>query len=334
MAKRTIDFDHLLRMANGFQVSKMLLVANDLKIFTHLSPRALSAGELAVITGVDERALEILCNGLVSLDLLKKSGGKFSNSTAAEEMLVEGSDKYKGDLLGHIHNGWEAWSALADVIQRGHPVIQEEDQFLLHNRKRIESFIKGMFQTGWDMALALSEKLDLSRYKNMLDLGGGPGTYSIVFAERYPSLGATVFDLPQTLEIAKGYIEKSPARDRIGTKAGDFYEENFGSGYDLILISQILHSQTIEQCRVLLKKAYAAMAAQGLLIVHDLFLNEERTHPPNAAVFSVHMLAVTKGGRSYSAAEVKDWLVDTGFREIEHREASARSSILLARKSP
>jgi predicted O-methyltransferase YrrM len=332
MKKRTLGYDALLRMASYFQVSKMLLVANGLDLFTHLSRGPLSASELASLTEGNKRALEILCNALVGLDVIGKSEGKFFNGPGVEEMLVKGKPGYKGDMLRHIHDGWEAWSDLQGVIMRGYPQLQEEDQFLIHNRQRTEAFIKGMFQTGCDMAIALSEKMDLSKYRNMLDLGGGPGTYSIVFTEHYPSLKATVFDLPLTIEIARQFIAQFKANDRVKTKVGDFYEGDFGTGYDLVLISQILHSQTVDQCKILLRKAYSALDAGGLLVVHDLFLNDDRTMPPNAAVFAVHMLAVTKGGRAYSASEVEDWLTAAGFRGIGHREATARSSMLLAEK--
>lgn len=327
-----MDFDALLRRANGFQVSKILLVANNLDIFTYLSQKPLSASDLASLIGADSRALEILCNSLVSLDLLRKAGGRFSNTPATEEMLVKGKENYKGDMLQHIHDGWEAWSDLMNVIIRGRPIIQEEDEFLIHNRSRVEAFIKGMFQTGWEMAQLLCEKLDLSAYKSMLDLGGGPGTYSIVFTKQFPVLRSTLFDLPLTIEIAHEYINRFNARDRINTRVGDFYRDDFGSGYDLILISQILHSQTVDQCKILLKKTHAALEPHGQLIVHDLLLSEDRTLPPNAAVFAVHMLAVTKGGRAYSAAEVAEWLLEAGFKQIEHKDATPRSSILLAQK--
>lgn len=333
MTNRILDFDGLMRMANGFQVSKILLVANDLQIFTHLSQNPMSASDLARRTGANVRAMEILANALVSLDLLSKEGERYSNSPAAEEMLVKGKDNYKGDMLEHIHHGWPAWSDLENTMKRGSPNIQEEDEFLIRNEARTRAFIKGMFQIGGEIAQFLCDKLDLSSYKNMLDLGGGPGTYSIYFTQRFPALKAMLFDLPQTIEIANEYLTKFNAQDRVKTMVGDFYSTDFGSGYDLVLISQILHSQTVEQGKALFKKAYAAMISGGFLIVQDLFMNEERTLPPNAAVFSVHMLAVTKGGRTYSAGEVTNWLAEAGFTGIEHKEGSARTSLLLARKT-
>jgi hypothetical protein len=58
--------------------------------------------------------------------------------------------------------------------------------------------------------------------------------------------------------------------------------------------------------------------------VQEFLLDEGKVSPPGPVFFSVHMLAVTDGGRSYTAGEVAGMLRKAGFRKIVSEPADAR----------
>ncbi|HZE21524.1 MAG TPA: methyltransferase, partial [Desulfobaccales bacterium] len=174
--------------------------------------------------------------------------------------------------------------------------------------------------------------LDLTGVRRLLDLGGGPATYAITFAQAHPGLRATVFDLPLPIEIAKENITKNGLTDRVDTLTGNFLQDDIGRGYDFIWVSQILHSHTDEQCKFIIGKAAAALNPGGTLAIQDFYLNPDGASPPGAAMFGVHMLAVTPRGRAYTYGEVAEWMKEAGLAAPEHIRSGMDASILIAKK--
>ncbi|NIR07513.1 MAG: SAM-dependent methyltransferase, partial [Candidatus Aminicenantes bacterium] len=84
---------------------------------------------------------------------------------------------------------------------------------------------------------AFIENIDLSGRKKLLDVGGGPGTYSIAACRRFPKLKAVVFDLPETIAIANEVIAGEGMQDRVTTRAGNWETDTFGKDNDVVLFS-------------------------------------------------------------------------------------------------
>jgi hypothetical protein len=329
------SFDDLMKMARGFQAAKLLMVAVDLAVFDFLEePR--SAAEAAAWVKADERAAGIFLNGLTALGLLKKGVDYFHNREAASRYLVRGKEEYRGAIIKHLHHTLRGWSQLESTLHLGHPPDLDPQKWVDARPERDEAevrdFIWGMHALARDLAPQVAAKLDLKGVRHLLDLGGGPATYAITFAQAHMGLRATVFDLPGPLEVARENIARHGLAGRLRTLAGNFLKDDIGSDYDFIWISQIFHSHTEEQCRLILAKAVAALTPGGRVAVQDFFLNDDGITPPGAAMFSVHMLAVTPRGRSYYHREVAQWLQEAGLSAPEHLQSSPDASILVARK--
>ena len=330
------DFPKLMEMARGFQVTKVFLVAVDLSLFDYLEQPA-TAPDLAPRLHVNPRALEILLNALCSLDLLLKEGASFKNSPTASRYLVSGREDYRGAIFRHIHHTWRGWSDLEETVVTGVPPERDPSHWVdAHPESRQEEmrdFIWGMHANAREVAPDVAALLDLTKARRLLDLGGGPGTYAISFVQANADLRATVFDLPGPLEITRENIARHNLSSRIDTKAGNFLKDAIGQGYDFIWISHILHSHDEDQCRLIIGKAVKALAPNGRLAIQDFYLNDDGTTPPGAALFSVHMLAVTPHGRAYKFQEVAAWMQAAGLREPTHRRVRPDVSFLLADKS-
>ncbi|MCG2709822.1 MAG: methyltransferase domain-containing protein [Thermodesulfovibrionales bacterium] len=128
----------------------------------------------------------------------------------------------------------------------------------------------------------------------------------------------TLFDRPETVEIAKRVIKKEGIKN-IDFIEGDFLHDNIGRGYDLIFASQIMHSLSEKDNLRLLKKCKRALNKRGRIVIQGFHLLKDRAHPPQGALFSVNMLVNTDGGRSYSPDEMKNWLSKTGFKKAEEK---------------
>ncbi|MGD0828325.1 MAG: methyltransferase [Desulfobaccales bacterium] len=332
-------FEQLMSMARGFQAAKMLTVAVDLAVFDFLDqPR--SAVEAAAWLKADARAAGIFLNGLAALGLLVKQVDYFHNSEIASRYLVQSKDDYRGAILKHLEHTWErGWNDLQHTILAGSPQGVEPETWVDTRPRRdeegVKAFIWGMDAVARDLAPQVALKLPLSGVRRLLDLGGGPATYAIAFAQANPDLRATVFDLPGPSEIARENIAKHGLSSRIDILAGNFLQDDIGSSYekyDFIWISHILHSNDQRQCRLIIRKAAAALVPGGGLAIQDFFLNPDGYTPLGAAMFGVHMLACTPRGRAYTYGEVAEWLQEEGLAAPSLIPTSPEASVLLAAK--
>ncbi len=297
------DLANLRRLYLGFLESRVVLTANNLGVFESLK-KASTVAEVSRHLKSDLRATEILLDALTGIGLLKKNrAGKYLNVPVSNRYLVKDSDLYQGDIIRHASSMWESFSALDEVVKTGNPVKRGHDH---------KSFIMGMHNLSRLRTKDLIEAIDLKGVKTMLDLGGGPGTNAMALAEK--GVKAAIFDLPETIKIAKKVVRLEGVKG-IKFIAGDFHLDDIGSGYDLILLSQILHAFSAEQNTSLLSKCRSALNPGGRVIVQEFSINESRTAPSNSALFSVNMLVGTTQGRCYTPKEMKKWLTDSGFKK-------------------
>jgi SAM-dependent methyltransferase len=329
-------FGQIMSMVRGFQVAKMLMVAVDLGVFDFLTEPK-SVVQTAAWLKADARATGIFLNGLVGLELLDKDGDNFKNSELASRYLVRGSENYRGAIVKHIEQTWDrGWNDLKQTVLVGHPREAETEKWVDGRPEReeasVRAFIWGMHAIARDLAPKVAAMLDFTGVRRLLDLGGGPATYAITFAQANPELKATVFDLPMPIEIARENITNHGLTGRVDLLAGNFLKDDIGTGYDFIWISQILHSHDEEQSRFIIAKAAAALNPGGTLAIQDFYLNPDGASPTGAAMFGVHMLAVTPRGRAYTHTEVAAWMQTAGLTAPECLESGMDASILVAKK--
>ena len=288
----------------GFRASRVVLTANNLRVFENIG-KGRSSDDLAKTLRTDPRATEILLDAVASLGLLRKSGTTYRLTSRTKRFLLPDSPWYQGDMLRHADTLWTNWSGLDNVVRTGLP-----------NRAGARDhgvFIRAMHNNAVLRARAIIGELDLRGIKKALDLGGGPGTYGIELAKR--GIDVTHFDLPDTLEVAPEMSRKNSVKN-VTFRSVDFHIDHIGSGYDLVLISQVLHSNSSVENLALLGKAHDALAPRGRVAIHEFALNEDHASPVAGALFSVNMLVNTSGGRSYTRKEMKGWLAKAGFRKI------------------
>lgn len=333
MAEEKMDFQDLMKLAEGFEASRIFLVANEIDLFTLLSKGPMKASAIAGRLRLHERALEIFMNALVAMNLLVKGPEGYSNSPLTQRFLVIGEPTYKGHLFKHMSHTFQSWAELPLILKEGKPKEDLRQKLFFSDTEINHLFIWAMDDFSRERAPEVLKNLDLKGVKNMLDVGSGPATYPITFAKAFPQLRVTAFDLPMATKIANENIARHGMQERVKAQAGDFLKDDLGRDYDMVFISNIIHGYSEEESRALIKKALSALKPGGRIIIHDFFLEEDMTTPAHAALFSVLMLVVTPHGRSYNHKEVSEWLRGAGFQEITLRKASEISGLLIGQKS-
>jgi SAM-dependent methyltransferase len=322
-----MTYDELLETVRAFWPARIVLTAVELGVADALDGRPLTAAEAAAALKTDPRATEILLDALVALGLASKAGCRYANSPAAQAGLAASSPACGAAGLRHHAHLWRSWSALTDVVRTGRPPGREAERTL----DEYHDFVRAMYDYAWDRAQLLAQALDLAGATRMLDLGGGPGSYAIACCQRNPGLRAVVFDKPPALDVARGIVARHGAGGAVSLQAGDFLTDDIGSGYDLVLASQVLHSFDDAQCRALLAKGVRALVPGGRVVVQEFLLDEGRTSPAPAAVFAINMLVNTEAGRTYTEGEVRGWLAAAGLPRVERLAFPGPAVVLVAR---
>jgi ubiquinone/menaquinone biosynthesis C-methylase UbiE len=290
----------------GFRPARVLLTANNYGIFDHLS-KPLPVKTISKKINTDLRATEILLDALASIGLVEKKNNRYSNARIASQFLVSKSPFYQGDIVRHSDNLWNNWSGLDHVLKSGKPY---------HTERNREAFVFGMHNIAFLKAQDIVKMIGLKGVKTALDLGGGPGTYAIEMAKR--GVSVTLFDSPETIEIARKFARRERSRP-IRFMSGDFMIDDIGRGYDLILISQILHAYSVKDNVHVLRKCRNSLSVGGRVVVQEFPISNDRIYPVHSALFSVNMLVNTEGGRCYSSEEIRGWLQKVGLKDINEQ---------------
>ncbi len=317
--------DRLEQMIRGYMPSRCILTALELDIFTAVGDRA-NADQIGTRIHVNARAVGMLLNALVALGLLSKSGDDYKNIPESARFFVQGSkDNHRNGLL-HTANIWHRWSTLTDAVRRGTHIPINRD----NATEWTQNFIAGMQRNAKDRAPLVVKALGTSGVRRILDLGGGSGAYSIAFAKACPEVQCEILDVPEVVPLTAEYVNKAGFSAQVSIRAGDMLHDEFGSGYDIIMLNAICHMFSEEQNRDILRRARMALAPKGRLAVQDFILNAEKTGPQHAALFSLNMLVATDAGATYNEFEYTEWMKAAGFAEVCRIDLPGPSSLIVA----
>lgn len=319
--------EKIRQLASGFQVSRIVLTAVELDIFSILDKKMLPASDVALSANVNPAAAERLMNALAALGFLKKTHGKFYNSEAASQFLVKGKHEFMGGLF-HQNELWKTWSTLTNAVRKGTSVYEDEN----YSNDWTESFIAAMHYRAVKEAKILSLMLQLDNVRKMLDVGGGSGAFSMAFIEKNPGISATIFDLPSVTPITKEYVSSFPLKNNINYLEGDYLKDDIGTSYDLVFLSAIIHIQGLEENNSLIKKCVESLNPGGQIIIKDWVMEETKTNPVGGAIFSINMLVGTDTGDTFTENEIKHWLNNAGINKIERKDSSYGWSLIIGYK--
>ena len=236
-------------LAASFQLSRILLTGIELNIFSILDKHLLTSSEISKIIGSDERSTDRLLNALVALGFLRKTHGKFYNNENASQFLVKGKEGFMGGLF-HTNELWKRWSTLTKAVKKGASVYDGKDT----SDDWTESFIAAMHYRAVKEAKILSMMIEFAGVKKMLDVGGGSGAFSMQFIEKNPEMKSVVFDLPSVIPLTQNYTDSFKYKNNIEYITGNYLNDDFGNEYDLILLSAIVHINSYEENKTLIKK--------------------------------------------------------------------------------
>ena len=332
MVRRTSWSPETLRRVSCYWRARILSTACHLQLFDWLAKRFKSAKAASDHFGGAAQDWEIFLNALAGMGLVQKRGKSYRNSPFALQQLCSGN----GVFLLPAHDAWSAWESLPNVLTTGKRPRVARPFFT--DRSRAERLLQALDHDSRLISPHLIQRLSLKGARNLLDVGGGLGTFTLACCRRFPHLHATLLEHPRIVALARRAVKESGLADRVQVLGLDVANDPWPVGFDLILVSNVLHGQGAGENRAVISSAYRSLNSRGRLVLRDVLLSGSRSDPEWGALFSVALLVQTPHGCCYSLEEVQRWLRQAGFAKLEGPFPSSPlffdpDSVLIARKA-
>jgi SAM-dependent methyltransferase len=312
------DPSRIIQLSTAYWGSQTLLTANRLGIFDVLAAGALESKEVATRLDLNPRMTELFLNACVGLDLCEKVDERYANSRASQVFLVSGSPASLKNSMSFMDDIFLTWADLEKAMHTGRPAKAATD-YLGEDEAQTRHFVYSMHDRAMSIGRALPDVVDLHGRRRILDVGGGPGTFSALLTERFPGLKSDVLELDGVARVATQILAETGAADRVTMVSGDYHQSDFGTGYDVVLMSGMFHRETAENCRRLIAKAYECLEPGGILIVNDVFVDADGTTPEFSALFGITMMLTAPDGGVHADEDVAEWMSSAGFVDIERK---------------
>jgi SAM-dependent methyltransferase len=302
----------------AYQRSAALKAALDLDLFTAIDNGATTVAAAASRCGTSERGMRILCDYLTTIDLLEKSGTGYTLPAPSAAFLSQKSPMYLGTTarfltLPGIRTNFDD---LTGAVQRG-GVAESGNTVAPENPIWVE-FARTMFPMMMPAAFAIGDILGIEKAGpvRVLDIAASHGMFGITLAKRNPAVEVTALDWAPVLQVTAEHAQAHGVADRVHPLAGDAFTVDFGSGYDIVLVTNFLHHFDHTTCVAFLAKVRRSMKTGGRVVILEMVPNADRVTPPVPARFSLTMLAGTPAGDAYTLNELRDQLDKSGFGEV------------------
>lgn len=332
----------ILQTGLGFWSSKVLLTAVHLNLFSHLSEGEKTGEEIGSALGLHPRGLYDFLDALVSLNFLNRDGAGhtaiYCNTPETEVFLDRKKKSYVGGMLAMANNRlFPAWNGLEAALKTGSPQNESKNdsesvfEAIYADQQRLEEFLDAMAGVQTGNFIALAKTFDFSSFRTHCDIGGAAADLSIQIGTYNTHMRSISFDLPQVAPIAQRKIDNYQLGEQISVVAGNFFTDHFPQA-DVITMGNILHDWNLETKKMLIGKAYEALHDDGVLIVIENIIDDQRKKNTFGLLMSLNMLVETAGGFDYTAADFHNWATAAGFARVEALHLVGPSSALIAYK--
>ena len=295
-----------------------LIAAGQLGLFEALAEGPLVVEALARQLSSSPRGVRDLAQLLAASGYLVRSGPSdgsgetYANAPHAQRWFTSRGELDYTPGLRWSGLSWELLGGLADSVRRGGPERMLWD--LMEERPHWgPTFSKYMDAFARHLGPDLVERVELpDGATRLLDLGGSHGLHSIAFCQKHPALSAVVVDHASALTHTGATLAAAGMADRIELRPGDLREEEWGTGYDVVLLLSVIHNHGAADNVRVLQRIGQVLRPGGVLVIHEYLADQPIS--PYGAAFQLALLTET-GTQQWTSQDLRGWLLAAGFGE-------------------
>jgi 2-polyprenyl-3-methyl-5-hydroxy-6-metoxy-1,4-benzoquinol methylase len=294
--------------------------AVELEVFTKIGEGSRTARSIAESCGAAERGVRILCDSLTVMGFLTKTDGEYGLTDLSAAFLDKKSPMYLGATVDFILSPMQkrGFEDLTNAVIKGGSTVSENASLDPESPMWVK-FARGMVGMMMPAAQAIAANIgfETDRPLKVLDIAAGHGIFGITVAQHYPNAEIYAVDWSNVLQVATENAQKFGVAERHHLLEGSAFDVDFGTGYDVVLLTNFLHHFDSETNTNLLRKIHQSLADGGKVITLEFVPNDDRVSPSSEAMFSLVMLANTPAGDAYTFAELNEMFENAGFSSNE-----------------
>lgn len=311
----------LVPMIFGYVISQMISTAARIRLPDAIAGGAHTPNEIADTAGADRVAVHRLLRALAALGIvIEKEPGEFELSDSGQCLRDDVDNSLRGLAMVPGDNAiWAAWGAMEDTVRSGRTGFDTVHgvglfDYLEQHQDTAEVFHRTMAINTRNYAPAIATGYDFTRFKNIVDVGGGDGTLLAEVLRANDGPRGIVLDVELAVSEAPAVLESFGVADRCVIEPGDFFD-SAPSGADAYLLKNVLNDWDDEECVVILRNCRRAMIPDGSVLIVAPIMPERSGTPESVipAMADIEML-VTTGGRERTVDDCRQLFDATGFR--------------------
>ena len=306
----------MMRIVTGYWLSKAVFCAAKAEVADRLAAGPKSVNALAGAAEVDEESLYRVLRALASVGIFRETEPNvFALTDKAEYLRDDHPTSIKHSALMVGDDLFEAWSDLYHTLQTGQSAVEKRfgrDFFteIAKDLQKSQVFDRAMQEIhGGETALML-EAVDFSRFRTVLDVGGGNGSTLCGLLEGHPDLRGQLFDLPAVAENARRFVAAAGLADRVEIFSGSFFEAVQGAA-DAIVLRHVLHDWSDDECATILSHSRAVLADGGRVLIAEKVIIPGND-PSLVKLLDLNMMAI--GGKERTERQYRELLERAGLR--------------------
>ena len=291
--------------------ARAMVAGTKLGVFEALRDGGRSAQAVAESCGTDGRATEKLLNLLVTMRYLRHRGGAYTIARHVRRWLLADAFGSVRDVILMKELEWSWIDQLEAFVRDGRPL----DVHGTMSTEDWSAYQRGMRAQANVLAPWLARRVPVpAGAREMLDIGGSHGYFSVVLCRRHPELRATVLDLPDAVAHAAPILAREGMGERVVMKAGDALADELGeAAYDLILIFSLVHHFDDATNRRLVARAARALRPGGYLVIGDALRPPSPGKGGQQGAFFDLYFALTSESGLWTFDEMRSWQVAAGL---------------------
>jgi SAM-dependent methyltransferase len=328
--------ERIFGFMNAFQQTAALKSGIELDVFTAIGAGDNTPALLAAKIGASERGLRILCDYLTIMGLMTKEHWRYALNEESALFLDRRSPASLTAVTGFLGSSWHKKNveALTEAVRKGGTTGVQGDNSKPQDEVWV-AFARSMTPLTIPAANFIAELVGASEGRpcHVLDIAAGHGNYGITIARKNPQAQIVAVDWPSVLAVAQENANAAGVSGRYATRPGSAFETDLGSGYDIVLLTNIFHHFDMPTCETLMRRVYAALKPGGKAITLEFVPNEDRVTPQAAAAFSLNMLVGTDAGDAYTLSEYQSMFAKARFpRTTLHPVTGMPQQVLISGK--
>jgi SAM-dependent methyltransferase len=316
------DAPNLSRVFDAFtayQRTAALQAALALDLFTSIGAAGATVADLAARSGAAPRGVRSLCDRLVVDAFLAKDGDRYTLRPDAAAFLDRSSPAFIGSAITFLTSPpvFGAFARLTEAVRRGGTAVEDDGSLAPEHPMWVE-FARAMAPLAGLTAQLLTNALaPLGPIRgSVLDIAAGHGLFGITLAQQHAEARVVALDWPNVLAVAAENAARAGVSDRFTRLPGSAFDVDLGRDHALVLLTNFLHHFDLPTNERLLRRVHAALAPGGRAVAVEFVPDESRIVPPEAAAFSLTMLATTPGGDAYTLREYEQVFRAAGFTDV------------------